>query len=60
MNGDVMARGDRMARVTAEVQEALEVGGVRCGFTMTTTSHGEFDAYAPDGTKLEIRVEVKE
>lgn len=54
-----IVRGDRMAEMTAQVKDALEVGGIACGFTLTTPDYGEFDAFTADGTKLEIRVEVK-
>lgn len=56
---DPIAKGDRVARMVTELKDALEVGGVATGFTFTTPDYGEFDAYAHDGTKLEIRVEVK-
>ena len=58
-NDNALAKGDLIARLTTEVKDALELGGIATGFTLTTPNYGEFDAYASDGTKVEIRVEVR-
>ena len=57
-NNNALAKGDLIARLTTEVKDALEVGGVTTGFTLTTPDYGEFDAYTADNTKVTIRVEV--
>lgn len=55
---DPVASGDRILRLVTELKSALEVGGIATGFTFTAPTYGEFDAYASDGTRVEIRVEV--
>jgi len=50
--------GDFMANVTQDVKDALELGGIATGFTLTTPDYGEIDATTRDGVKLEVRVVV--
>ena len=56
---NVFARGDRMVVVANEIQAALDAGGIATGFTLTTSDYAEIDATTADGTKLEIRVEIR-
>lgn len=56
---NIMDKGDTMADLATEVKDALELGGIATGFTLTTPTYALIDAYAHDGTKLEIRVEIR-